>query len=81
MFMSDKNFGISKKEIEKLVMLYGFDFDVDGDAVILSNGIRLKKLLFCDKCMHDKKLKVYFCDKHKFSYFKWYVGMAKALSE
>jgi hypothetical protein len=76
--MSDKNFGLSKKEIEKLVMLYGFDFDVDGDIVILSNGIKLEKKLFCGNCMQDKKLQVYFCDRHKFSYIKWYVGMAKS---
>jgi hypothetical protein len=66
-------------EIEKLVMVYGFGFDVDGDSVILSNGIRLEKKLFCGECLQGKKLQLYFCDKHKFSYFKWYVGMAKAL--
>jgi hypothetical protein len=78
----EENFSrFSKKEIEKLVFLYGFNFDVDGDSVVLANGIRLEKKIFCGSCLQDKKLKPYFCDKHKFSYFKWYIGMAKALRE
>lgn len=71
---------MKQKEIDILIAS-GITFEVKGDNIVLSNGIVLKRNMFCDGCIENKYLKKYFCKEHNFSYSNWYVSMIKALSD